>query len=76
MKKNFEDKLKNITEKDIIDNIDFFEAALKGRYTDKRLENIQQTINKLKSLLTEPLDDTQGEPDIINIFKNNLTFLK
>jgi len=48
--------IKNLkTQKDYIEHINFLEKALKSNYTDERLQEIENTINELKSLIeTEP----------------------
>lgn len=55
------------------------ELLLKGRFQDDKLEQIEITLNKLKSLISdEPLSTQEGnEPiDVINQFRDGLKLLK
>lgn len=49
--------------KSMNDELDFLSIMLrKGNYTDEKFKQIELQMNKLKSLLTEPSEDTPKEP--------------
>lgn len=65
--------------KSIEETIKGLELLLKGRFSDERLESMEDNLNKLKSLISdEPLSTQEGnEPiDVINQFRDGLKLLK
>lgn len=61
------------TPMEISEALDFLNKALKMNYTDERFEQIEITLNKLKSLTTEPEIPTQEkEPTFIQILNKEL----
>lgn len=64
--------------KSIDEQIQFLEAMLKGRFQDDKLIQIENTLNSLKSLISdEPSFDTQeaDKPTAIGVFWDGLNFL-
>ena len=67
--------IKNL--KDINETINFLEKMLKGEYSEDRLEQIEITLGKLKSLIDEPQDGTQiNEPIDINVMLRDYELFK
>lgn len=62
--------LKNLNnDDDILKEVQFLEKALRQNYTDERLEQIETTLNRLKSLIKEPSIDTLVKPELIKEWK-------
>lgn len=66
--------IKNLN--DIKNTIELLEKMLKGKYSEEKLEQIEITLNELKSLINEPSDDTQNEPVDVNVMLEKYDLFK
>jgi len=58
------------------DAIKTLELLLKGRFSEDRLENIEQALNTLKSLINEPHSTQDDEPIDINVMLDKYELFK